>query len=34
MTARAIPFFPYSQLFTSQEDDLLAVMADVCRRGA
>ena len=34
MTARAIPFFSYSQLFTSQEDELLAVMADVCRRGA
>ena len=34
MTPRAIPFFPYSQLFTSQESELMGVMADVCRRGA
>lgn len=32
--ARSIPFFPYSQLFTSQEQELLAAMTDVCRRGA
>ncbi|HYB95505.1 MAG TPA: DegT/DnrJ/EryC1/StrS family aminotransferase [Vicinamibacterales bacterium] len=31
---RAIPFFPYPQLFTAHEAELLAVMADVCRRGA
>ncbi len=31
---RSIPFFPYSQLFTSQEAELTAVMVDVCRRGA
>ncbi len=29
-----IPFFPYTQLFLSKESELLAVMADVCRRGA
>ncbi len=34
MSARSIPFFPYPQLFISQEDNLLEVMADVCRRGA
>lgn len=31
---RSIPFFPYQQLFTAHEQDLLAVMADVCKRGA
>jgi dTDP-4-amino-4,6-dideoxygalactose transaminase len=31
---RSIPFFPYSQLFLSQEAELLGVMTDVCRRGA
>lgn len=34
MSARSIPFFPYPQLFMSHEQELLAVMADVCRRGA
>jgi dTDP-4-amino-4,6-dideoxygalactose transaminase len=34
MSQRAIPFFPYSQLFLSEEAELLAVMTDVCRRGA
>ncbi len=34
MTPRSIPFFPYPQLFMSQEHELLAVMTDVCRRGA
>ena len=29
ITTRQVPFFPYAQLFTSQEDELLAVMADV-----
>lgn len=33
-TARSIPFFPYAQLFLAQENELLGVMADVCRRGA
>lgn len=33
-TPRSIPFFPYSQLFLSQENELLEVMRDVCRRGA
>lgn len=33
-TARSIPFFPYPQLFMAQEKELLAVMVDVCRRGA
>lgn len=32
--ARTIPFFPYAQLFRSQETELLQVMTDVCRRGA
>ena len=31
---RNIPFFPYPQLFTSDEDALLEVMRGVCRRGA
>jgi dTDP-4-amino-4,6-dideoxygalactose transaminase len=34
MTAPSIPFFPYPQLFMAQEQELLAVMTDVCRRGA
>jgi len=34
MNARSIPFFPYPQLFIAQEQELLAVMTDVCRRGA
>lgn len=34
LTAPAIPFFPYPQLFKAQENELLAVIADVCRRGA
>lgn len=35
MTAtRQIPFFPYSELFTAQEEELLQIMGDVCRRGA
>ncbi|TAK42801.1 MAG: DegT/DnrJ/EryC1/StrS family aminotransferase [Betaproteobacteria bacterium] len=34
MTTRSIPFFPYSQLFTARESDLMEVMRDVCRRGA
>ena len=34
MTARSIPFFPYPQLFMAHEQELLAVMSDVCRRGA
>lgn len=33
-TTKTIPFFPYSQLFLSQEEELLDVMSDVCRRGA
>jgi dTDP-4-amino-4,6-dideoxygalactose transaminase len=33
-TARSIPFFPYPQLFMAQEQELLQVMTDVCRRGA
>jgi dTDP-4-amino-4,6-dideoxygalactose transaminase len=33
-TERQIPFFPYAQLFTSKEEELLSVIADVCRRGA
>jgi len=33
-TARSVPFFPYSQLFTSREPELMEVIADVCRRGA
>lgn len=33
-TARSIPFFPYSRLFLAQEQELLSVMTDVCRRGA
>jgi dTDP-4-amino-4,6-dideoxygalactose transaminase len=34
LSTRSIPFFPYSQLFTSQESEIMAVIADVCRRGA
>lgn len=34
MTARSIPFFPYSQLFKAREHDLQSVMLDVCHRGA
>ena len=31
---RQIPFFPYSELFTAQEEEILAIMTDVGRRGA
>ncbi|MEX2269890.1 MAG: DegT/DnrJ/EryC1/StrS family aminotransferase [Vicinamibacterales bacterium] len=31
---RSIPFFPYPELFTAHERDFLAVITDVCRRGA
>jgi dTDP-4-amino-4,6-dideoxygalactose transaminase len=34
MTPRSIPFFPYPQLFMAQEQELLSVMTNVCRRGA
>ena len=34
ITVPTIPFFPYPELFKAQEDALLAVMSDVCRRGA
>lgn len=34
MIARSIPFFNYPALFSSNEEDLIAVMRDVCRRGA
>jgi dTDP-4-amino-4,6-dideoxygalactose transaminase len=33
-TTLSIPFFPYANLFRAQEEELMAVMADVCRRGA
>ena len=33
-TMRSVPFFPYSELFTAQEDEILEIMTDVCRRGA
>jgi dTDP-4-amino-4,6-dideoxygalactose transaminase len=33
-TTVSIPFFPYANLFRAQEEELMAVMADVCRRGA
>jgi dTDP-4-amino-4,6-dideoxygalactose transaminase len=33
-TTLSIPFFPYAHLFRAQEEELMAVMADVCRRGA
>jgi dTDP-4-amino-4,6-dideoxygalactose transaminase len=29
-----VPFFPYAQLFTRSEKEILEVIADVCRRGA
>jgi dTDP-4-amino-4,6-dideoxygalactose transaminase len=32
--AQSIPFFPYPQLFMAQEEELMAVIVDVCRRGA
>jgi dTDP-4-amino-4,6-dideoxygalactose transaminase len=31
---KSIPFFPYAQLFLEKEEELMAIMADVCRRGA
>jgi dTDP-4-amino-4,6-dideoxygalactose transaminase len=34
ITVPTIPFFPYPQLFKAQEEALLALMSDVCRRGA
>src|SRR5262245_50824651 len=33
-TARVIPFFNYPALFKAQEQELTAVVLDVCRRGA
>jgi dTDP-4-amino-4,6-dideoxygalactose transaminase len=33
-TMTRVPFFPYADLFTSREEELLETMADVCRRGA
>lgn len=32
--ARTVPFFDYSQLFRASEEELLAIMCDVARRGA
>ena len=32
--ARSIPFFPYPQVFLSEEDDLVSIFRDVGRRGA
>ena len=32
--APSIPFFPYPQVFLSEEDDLVAIFRDVGRRGA
>ena len=34
MTMRTIPFFNYPALFIAQEQELIEVMRDVCRRGA
>jgi dTDP-4-amino-4,6-dideoxygalactose transaminase len=34
MLARAIPFFPYPQVFLPEEDDLVGIFRDVGRRGA
>jgi dTDP-4-amino-4,6-dideoxygalactose transaminase len=34
MSPRSIPFFPYPELFMANEQELLSVMTDVCRRGA
>ena len=34
ITNRTIPFFNYPALFASQEEQLLEVMRDVCKRGA
>src|ERR1700688_1958780 len=34
MLAREIPFFPYPQVFLSEEDDLVGIFRDVGRRGA
>jgi dTDP-4-amino-4,6-dideoxygalactose transaminase len=31
---RQVPFFPYAELFRAREEELLEVIADVCRRGA
>jgi dTDP-4-amino-4,6-dideoxygalactose transaminase len=33
-TIRQVPFFPYAELFRSNEDELLEVITNVCRRGA
>jgi dTDP-4-amino-4,6-dideoxygalactose transaminase len=33
-TLRQVPFFPYAELFRSNEVELLEVITDVCRRGA
>ena len=32
--AREIPFFPYPQVFLSEEDELVGIFRDVGRRGA
>ncbi len=32
--ARSIPFFDYSHVFTSEEEELVAILRDVGRRGA
>jgi dTDP-4-amino-4,6-dideoxygalactose transaminase len=32
--ARSLPFFPYPQAFTAEEDDLVSIFRDVGRRGA
>jgi dTDP-4-amino-4,6-dideoxygalactose transaminase len=34
LTPRHVPFFPYADLFLQDEEELTAVMVDVCRRGA
>ncbi len=34
ITGRAIPFFDYPRLFTSEEEDLVAIFRDAGRRGA
>jgi dTDP-4-amino-4,6-dideoxygalactose transaminase len=34
LETRSIPFFPYAQLFEADRERLLAVMVDVCQRGA
>jgi dTDP-4-amino-4,6-dideoxygalactose transaminase len=34
MSTKTIPFFNYPSLFAAEEQELMAVMRDVCRRGA